>query len=161
MYDRETIELISEKLQSSRQTVAAAESVTAGHLQAALSSGKAAGKYFQGGISVYNLGQKCRQLGVEPIHAESTNCVSDKVALEMAAGAEKLFLSDYGLSITGYASKAPDLGIDKLFAWFCISKNHEALLIRKIEPPEEDNIDVQLFYTNEVLREFEKLINKG
>ena len=36
-------------------------------------------------------------------HASTVNCISDQVAREMAAGVCKLFGTDVGLSITGYA----------------------------------------------------------
>ena len=75
---------IGEALISSKQTIAVAESVTAGHLQACLSLADKALEFFQGGITAYNIGQKTKHLGVNPIHALATNCVSEKIAGEMA-----------------------------------------------------------------------------
>ena len=54
LYDEEVINQIKEWLTAHKQTIAVAESVTAGHLQAALSSAVEASKFFQGGITAYN-----------------------------------------------------------------------------------------------------------
>ena len=121
MYDGQVINSIKEILVKRRQTIAVAESVTAGHLQAALASAENASQFFQGGITAYNLGQKSRHLKIEPIHAESCNCVSDKVAIEMAYEVARLFSCDWGIAITGYAAPVPKYSIDELFAYYAIS----------------------------------------
>lgn len=78
------IQSIGNILIERQQSIAVAESVTSGHMQAALSTAPDAAKFYQGGITAYNLGQKSRHLHVEPIHATASNCVSDQVAHEMA-----------------------------------------------------------------------------
>src|SRR5688572_33040104 len=101
-----------------KQTVSVAESVTAGHLQVAFSLAENAMDFFQGGITVYNLGQKTRHLGVNPIHGIECNCVSEQIAVQMARQVNQLFLSDWGLAITGYASPVPEENITELFACY-------------------------------------------
>jgi nicotinamide-nucleotide amidase len=160
MYDREVVERIKDILISRNETLAVAESVTAGHLQAAISSATNASKFFQGGMTVYNIGQKTRQLNVEPIHAESHNCVSDRTAVQMALTINKKFLSDYGISITGYASPMPEAGVDVLFAWFCIVHKNEIAVSRKISCDKTDSVEVQINYTNQVLRALEELLRQ-
>src|SRR5688572_31469658 len=103
LYNEEAIENIKAILVDRELTLSVAESVTSGHLQAALSSAKDATKFFQGGITTYNAGQKCRHLNIEPISALENNCVTEKVACEMAAQVSRLFISDVGISSTGYA----------------------------------------------------------
>lgn len=76
MYPFDEINTIKDRLLCLRQTVAVGESVTSGHLQAALSLGENARQYYQGGLTAYNLGQKARHLLVEPIQALECNCVS-------------------------------------------------------------------------------------
>jgi nicotinamide-nucleotide amidase len=49
-------------LMKKKNTIAVAESVTSGNIQAVLSLAKDATAFFQGGITVYNIGQKCRHL---------------------------------------------------------------------------------------------------
>ena len=84
LFDKKILETVGKKLLRKKQTVAVAESVTSGLLQLAFSSIQDAVKFFQGGVTVYNLGQKYKHLKVEPIHALSVNCVSQQVANEMA-----------------------------------------------------------------------------
>ena len=49
MYDEQVIQSIMKILLQRRQTIAVAESVTAGHLQVALASAENASQFFQGG----------------------------------------------------------------------------------------------------------------
>jgi len=128
-----------------------AESVTAGHLQAALSVAIDASKFFQGGITAYNLGQKARHLHVDPIIAESTNCVDRAVAETMAIEVANLFSANYGLSITGYASKVPESD-DDLYAFFCVVHDGEVLLLDRITAAEKHPHEVQVDYPNRVLK---------
>ncbi|HEY2649324.1 MAG TPA: CinA family protein, partial [Puia sp.] len=85
IFDDETIAKIREMLSSRHNTVAVAESVTAGYLQAAFSQMKEAMNIFHGGMTTYNIGQKARHLRVNPIEAQNTNCVSDSVTVQMAS----------------------------------------------------------------------------
>src|SRR5689334_9261316 len=107
-FSQSTLDKIREQLMTKKQTVAVAESVTSGLLQLAFSSMIDASEFYQGGITAYNLAQKTRHLLVEPIHANSVNCVSQRVADEMATQVAKLFLSDWGIAVTGYATPVPE-----------------------------------------------------
>jgi nicotinamide-nucleotide amidase len=98
-----SLELKELLLRAPRQTLAVAESMTAGHLQARISAVSGASDYFLGGITAYTLEEKVRHLGVDRLHAESVNCVSPRVAAEMARGACTLFSANLAVSTTGYA----------------------------------------------------------
>src|SRR5690348_14420481 len=100
MFDKDLINEIGEILKKQKQSVAVAESVTAGLLQAAFSNALDASCFFQGGITAYNVGQKCRHLLVEPLHALESDCVSEDVARDMGVHVSKLFTSNYGIAIT-------------------------------------------------------------
>lgn len=67
IYNEDTINAIKDIIIGKEETIAVAESVTAGHLQTAFSAGIEASKYFQGGITAYNAGQKARHSRVDPI----------------------------------------------------------------------------------------------
>lgn len=108
--------------------------------------------FFQGGIITYNLGQKCRHLLVEPVHAISCNCVSAKVAEQMAIQVTDLFRRDYGVAIIGYAAKVPEKKIQTLFAHFAVSKTGKIIIFDKLIAPDTSALDVQIFYTREVIR---------
>ena len=83
-FDEKKLVSLGKKLLKRKQTIAVAESVTSGLLQFALSCIPDAARFFQGGITAYNIAQKFKHLRVEPLHALSVNCVSPKVAKEMA-----------------------------------------------------------------------------
>ena len=153
LYDENMVNAIKEMLTQKAQTIAVAESVTAGHLQAALSSAIEASKFFQGGLTAYNLGQKCRHLQVDPITAEGCNCVSEEVACAMALHVGTMFSSQYSIAITGYAAKMPEKGLNELFAWYAIAFNNQIICSEKITTGKE-RIDAQVDYTRQVLQKF-------
>ena len=155
LYDKEIIDQVKEMLTLKQLTLSVAESATSGHLQAAFSSATEASKFFQGGITAYNTGQKCRHLNIEPIAAIEDNAVSEKVACEMATQVNRLFISDYGISITGYATKMPEKGIDNLYAFFAIAYKQKVVTIKKISSSKEESVDAQIDYTVQVIKEFE------
>jgi nicotinamide-nucleotide amidase len=154
IFNLERVNRIKAILAQRSETIAVAESVTGGLLQFALSSADGAREYFQGGITAYNLGQKSRHLHIEPIHAESCDCVSEKVALQMALHVATLFQSDWGIAITGYASPAPESG-GELFAYFCIVKRGAVITSGRFKPQALGFPDVQLEYVNKVVGELE------
>jgi nicotinamide-nucleotide amidase len=152
IFNLEQINRIKSVLAQRSETIAVGESVTGGLLQFALSSADGAREYFQGGITAYNLGQKSRHLHIEPIHAESCDCVSEKVAQQMALYVTTLFQSDWGIAITGYASPAPESG-GELFAYFCIVKRGAVVSSGRLNPGTSGFPDVQLEYVNKVVEE--------
>lgn len=153
IYDKLAIEKIKERFIAKHLTLAAAESVTSGHLQAAISCAIDASQFFQGGMTVYNIGQKCRQLLVEPIHAIACDCVSKTVSETLALNICHTFLSEVGVGITGYAAPVPEKGIKDLYAWYAISIKDEVVVSKKIKPISSDPFAVQLFYTNTILKQ--------
>ena len=160
MYDSDTINEIKDVLIQMEQTIAVAESVTAGHLQAALASAENASKFFHGGITVYNLGQKARHLHVDPIHAEQCNSVSEKVAEQMAMNVTSLFISSWGIGITGYAAPVPECSVKEPFAYYAISYGKKVLTTKIITAKEDDPMKVQTFYVNEMLADFHRLVKE-
>jgi len=131
-YERETVEKIKKRFVTHQFTLAVAESVTSGHIQVALACAKDASLFFQGGITVYNVGQKTRHLQVEPIHAIACDCVSDEVSTTMAKNICSNFFSDVGVGITGYAAPVPEKGIKDLFAWYAIAVHGKVIISKKI-----------------------------
>lgn len=160
LYNLDVINSIKDCLIEKKQTLSVAESVTSGHLQAALSAATDASLFFQGGITVYNAGQKTRHLNVEPIYALEDNCVSEEVARQMALEVNNLFISHYGIGITGYASPVPELNIHELFAYVAITCKNEVLLQKKISSLKKDSIEVQVDFTCQILLELQKLLQR-
>jgi nicotinamide-nucleotide amidase len=142
--------IVKDALLEKNETIAVAESVTAGMLQTTFAAASEATKFFQGGITAYNLGQKYRHLGVEPIHAQSCNCVSDKVAATMAKNVCKLFESDWGIGITGYV--VPDESTGETFAYFAIAYKDDVLMADKVISTEDNPADTNNFYCTAILQ---------
>jgi nicotinamide-nucleotide amidase len=153
LYNGDIINNIKDLLLKDKLTLSVAESVTAGHLQAAFSSATEASKFFQGGITAYNAGQKTKHLNIEPIAALEDDCVTEKVACEMAIQSNKMFISDFAIAITGYATKMPEKGLNDLFAFFAIAHKQEIILTKKITTNKE-RVDAQIDYTTQVIKEF-------
>ena len=151
LFNSTIIQKIRDGLLSRQETIALAESVTSGLLQFALSQAENAVDFYQGGITAYNLGQKSRQLLVEPIHALSVNSVSEKVAQEMALNVCSLFTSDWGIGITGYASPVPE-SENKLFAWYAITRHGKIIRSKKISPKGDEPFRIQQAYVTDVLK---------
>ena len=147
---------IGKALLERNETISVAESVTSGYVQALLSSAVNAEQFYQGGITAYNLGQKCKHLAIEPVAAKKNNCVSEDVAKQMSIGVNKLFLSDYGVSITGYAAPYPEENIQDVFAYFAIGYNDKIIESGRLSSQKDTPELVQIDYAQQVL---EKLYN--
>ena len=98
-------------LREPRLTLAVAESLTCGHLQARVGAVSGASEYFLGGVTAYSLEQKMKLLGVERAAAEPVNSVSAAVAEQMARGVCALFGADVAVATTGYAEPSVELKV--------------------------------------------------
>lgn len=156
MYNHKELTEIKDYLISNGHTLAVAESVTSGHLQAALSLPSDASKFFQGGITTYNLGQKSRHLHINPIHAINCNSVSESIADEMALKTVTLFSSDWSIGITGYAAPFPEWGVKDLFAFYAIAFRDRIVDRGKVESEDKGLFEVQVSFARQVLEKFNK-----
>lgn len=154
MYNTTDIAEIRDFMVANHQTLAVAESVTSGHLQAALSLANEASRFFQGGITVYNLGQKARHLHVNPIHATTCNSVSQMIADQMALQTISLFSSDWSIAVTGYASPLPEMGITDLYAFYAIAFRQSIVSRGQLKSDDLGMFEVQMNYTRELLKGF-------
>ena len=86
-----------------RMTLAVAESMTCGCVQARVGAISGASEFFLGGLTAYTIDLKTRLLGVDRAEAEAANSASARVAEEMARGVCLLLGSTAGVATTGYA----------------------------------------------------------
>jgi nicotinamide-nucleotide amidase len=108
-------------LRPTRLTLGVAESMTCGWIQARIGALPGASEFFLGGLTAYELDQKVRHLGVDPILATSVNAVSAEVAEQMALGACAFFKSELSLATTGYAEPSAEQGVREPFAFWALS----------------------------------------
>ncbi|MBA3848769.1 MAG: damage-inducible protein CinA [Opitutus sp.] len=145
-------------------SVAAAESLTGGHVQAMITSVAGSSEYFRGGLTAYTLDGKVKCLGVNRAHARRANSVSQQVAVEMAAGACRLFDADLAVSATGYAQPAREHGIRVPMAWWAICHRQgggSAVIISGcVEVRGEKRVAVQHRVAETVLRELVKYVRE-
>lgn len=146
-------------LRAPRLTLAVAESLTCGHVQALVGATPGASEYFLGGITAYSLDEKVRHLGVDRAAAKRVNCVSAAVAEQMARGACMLFGSDLAVATTGYAEPAPDNGVAHPFAHWALAHRTKggirfiAIRSGRIECPGENRTDTQAIVAAAVVGE--------
>jgi len=108
-------------LASPRLSLAVAESLTSGRLQARVGSISGASAFFLGGITAYSTDEKVRHLGIDRAEAEAVNSVSARVAEQMACGACRLFGSDLGVATTGYAEPDPQREVREPQAFWALA----------------------------------------
>ena len=157
MNGKPTAELKALMLRAPALTLAAAESMTCGRVQARVGEISGASNFFCGGLTAYSLEQKVRHLGVNRAAAKKVNSVSMEVAEQMARGVCKLFDSDLGVATTGYAERSPADGVAEPFAWWAIAhrRGGKFLAVRsgRMECPGATRIDAQVFVADAVLAE--------
>lgn len=102
------------------RSLAVAESLTTGHVQARVGAISGASQFFCGGITAYTLEAKVELLGVDRVEASRCDCVSETVALQMARGVAKLFEATIGVATTGYAEPYAEAGVSSPYAWWAI-----------------------------------------
>ncbi len=96
-------EILGALLKENNQTLAVAESCTAGMLGAELTKISGASNYFMGGMLTYSNEVKIKNLGVSNEIIKKYGVVSIECAEEMSKCAREKFQTDFGIAITGIA----------------------------------------------------------
>jgi nicotinamide-nucleotide amidase len=144
-------------LREPRLTLAVAESLTCGRVQARVGEVSGASEFFRGGVTAYSLDEKVNLLGVNRAAARKVNCVSAAVAEEMARGACVMFGSDLAVATTGYAEPAPAMGVAEPFAWWAIAHRRRGRFVAvrsgRVECPGAMRTGAQQFVADAALAE--------
>jgi nicotinamide-nucleotide amidase len=144
-------------LRTPRFTLAVAESMTCGRVQAAVGAISGASDFFLGGLTAYTLDAKVDLLGVTRAAARRVNCVSADVAIEMARGVCTRFCSEVGIATTGYAERSPEQDVSEPFAWWALAqrsgRRFVAVRCGRVECPGASRIDAQTIVAETVLAE--------
>jgi nicotinamide-nucleotide amidase len=93
------------------ETVATAESLTAGLVGAALTNTPGSSATYRGGLIVYATDLKASLAGVSTELLDARGAVDPDVAIALAVGARDRLGADWGLSLTGVAGPDPQDGI--------------------------------------------------
>jgi nicotinamide-nucleotide amidase len=96
-------EVVGKKLTARGETVATAESCTAGRLSAWIASIPGASAYLSEGAVVYSNAAKIRYCGVDPELFETDGAVSEAVARALSTGIRVRAGTTWGIGITGLA----------------------------------------------------------
>jgi nicotinamide-nucleotide amidase len=102
-------ELVAD-LVAARQTVAAAESLTAGLLCAAIAAVPGASAVLRGGLVVYATDLKARLADVDEGVLAREGPVAASTAAQLAQGARRRCAADWGIGLTGVAGPAEQDG---------------------------------------------------
>ncbi len=94
-----------------RQTVATAESLTAGLVTATLTTVPGSSAVVRGGLVVYATDLKARLAGVPADLLAKHGAVHPDVAIALAEGARTVCTADWGIGLTGVAGPDPQDGV--------------------------------------------------
>lgn len=112
--------LIIEHLKNRGETIAIAESLTAGGVGHAITQIPGASSVFLGGVIAYTSEVKIKFLGVSQKTIDSHTVVSEEVANEMAAGVLEKFNATWAIATTGIAGPGDYMGIREGTVWIAI-----------------------------------------
>jgi nicotinamide-nucleotide amidase len=157
MHDPMITELKRLMLARPALTLAAAESLTCGQVQARVGEISGASNFFLGGLTAYTLEQKVRHLGVDRTSARRVNSVSALIAEQMARGVCQLFGSDLGVATTGYAEPSAEDNVPSPFAWWALAHGRRGkfAMVRhgRVECPGATRVDTQRMVADALLTE--------
>ena len=159
-FDQDKIDKISDLLIKQGKTLAVAESCTSGLIQNILSQAKQATLFYQGGMTLYNLGQKAKHLNVNPITSETCNSVSKEVAEKMAIEVAMTFNAELGVAITGYAQPMPKLSINSCYAYIALTEGTKIMFSKKIKGDSSKTLlENQMIFMEKVIEEILKIFS--
>ena len=149
---------INQLMWTSGQTIATAESCSAGRLSAILTTPPGSSLYYKGGLVCYSDEIKKRYLGVSQELLNEKTSVSEEVASQMVSGALKMFSSDYAVAITGYAG--PGGGTEENpvgTVWIAVGNNNR-IVTKKIfnDLGRDENVTIATEAAMSILRDFLK-----
>ena len=121
--DEDLEHVVGRLLRAARKMVACAESLTGGGLAERLSHAPGASDYFVGSAVCYSEEAKERVLGVSRETLDGPGVVSEECAMEMAAGARRIFGADVAVALTGAAGPEPHGGAPPGQVWVALDSD--------------------------------------
>jgi nicotinamide-nucleotide amidase len=137
----ETLEgAVTRLLGERRLRFACAESITGGGVAERMSRAPGSSRTFVGGAVTYTAEAKRRVLGVTAETLDGPGVVSEACALEMAAGARRLFDADIAVSLTGAAGPEPHGGAEPGTVWIGLDAEGIAHGLGYVSPGEREQV---------------------
>ncbi len=119
--------VVGRELERRGQTLAVAESCTAGLLGARITEVPGSSAWFAGGFVVYGAAMKTRLLGLDEAMVRQHGVVSEAVAVAMAESARDRTGATYALSVTGEAGpESSSPGIEPGTVWIGLATPEDA-----------------------------------
>ena len=113
--------LVGDLLREKNFTISCAESCTGGLLTSKLTDVAGSSDYVKGAIVSYTNEVKNKILQVDEKTLKNFSAVSEETAREMSANVRKIFQTNIGVGVTGYAGPGGDVG--KVFISVADDKN--------------------------------------
>jgi len=154
------VEILKEILTKKKLTVSTAESFTGGELSKLLSSISGSSNYFSGGIVAYDYQKKIEILGVSAQTIQEKTVVSEEVAQEMSAGAQKLFKTQIALSTTGVSGPNSDEFNSEVGTAFYSIRVNDFEKTSRIYLPHFERNDFAKFVSQRVLQDLVEILIK-
>jgi nicotinamide-nucleotide amidase len=133
--------IVGDRLLERGETLAVAESCTAGLLAAAVTSVPGASRWFLGGWVVYSNELKTKLGDIEPAMLELHGAVSEPIARQLAEAVRQKSGADWGVGITGIAG--PDGGSDDKpvgLIHIAVASAHETEAWRTVRPGDRQGV---------------------
>ncbi|KEO75358.1 CinA family protein [Anditalea andensis] len=151
---KNALDTIKEYCKKNNETLSVAESVSSGALQLLFSSEEEAGLFYEGGMTVYSLDQKESLLGISKEITQPCQGVSSEIAENLAKNICKLYKTNIGMGLTGFASPFPEKNIYELFAYGAAYRNGKLIFCEKIESKKETPEEKREDYAKIVIKKF-------
>ncbi|MBW3661863.1 MAG: CinA family nicotinamide mononucleotide deamidase-related protein [Actinobacteria bacterium] len=120
--DEDLEQAVVRLLEDRGESVATAESATAGGIAARLARVPGTSGVLKGGVAVYATDSKSRVLGVDPKLIEAHGPVSAEVTSDLAVRVRELFAADWGIGVTGVAGPSTQGGQDVGTAFWAVAR---------------------------------------
>ena len=135
--DNSLAQVVMTKLREKHLTITAAESLTGGQLQAALTSIPGASQAFMGGFVTYANYAKEKLLAIPAEVIDKHGSVSEQTAILMAEQAKQKLGADVGVSLTGVAGPDSLEGQPVGTVWIGIAYRNKAGYAQKFHFPRQ------------------------
>ena len=135
--DNSLAQVVMTKLREKHLTITAAESLTGGQLQAALTSIPGASQAFMGGFVTYANYAKEKLLAIPAEVIDKHGSVSEQTAILMAEQAKQKLEADVGVSLTGVAGPDSLEGQPVGTVWIGIAYRNKAGYAQKFHFPRQ------------------------